>query len=297
MPEVDEGQQSRETYGPSPGWSDQNAGVGSGAPPATPEPPAQPDSPPADAPAAPSAEVVEEAPSEEQVSEQATPPPSQPEPAKPWNMPPEQRWEELRKERDEARRSVQELAMRPAPPPPQPAQPQTDPWEPFVNHADPAVAQQYRGLQQLMRHERQIAKQEAVQEMQPVIDAGRLELARLNSERFREKNPEVKPGSEEERLIVAYMSGQVDGVQHPIESAKRNALYDKLETENRALKSKHAATPQKRAAANVQAGSGIPQTAGLPGRPGSWQDRAGAIVDKGGNMLDVAREIFGGRRR
>ena len=175
--------------------------------------------------------------------------------------------------------------------PVQTAQPQVDPWEDLVNHPDPATAQFYQGQKRLMEHERQRAKQEAIAELQPVLDAGRAEIARLNTERFREKNPDIKAGSEDEQQIVAYMSGAVDGVRHPLESAKRNALYDRLEAENRALKAKQPAIPRK-AAANVETSPGIPETAGLPGKPGGWRQEAEEAFDASkGDTLAVVNAI------
>lgn len=299
MAMVEEGSQERETFGNAPGWSAREKS-GVAPPPASAAPGAPEASPPPDAPAASSA--AEEGAAQEAPSEGA-PPPSSPASEPTYHVPPKERWDEViaqRKEaerqRDEALRLAQSIAARPAVPT-APAQPVRDPWEGLVNHADPATAQFYQQMRAVVSHEREQAKQEAIAALAPVIDAGRQEIARLNTREFRKENPDIKPGSEEERLIVAYMSGQVDGVLHPLDSAKRNALFDRLETENRALKAKASGTPQKRAAANIEATSGIPATAGLPPKPGDWRERAGSILDQGGDMVDVAKALFGGRKR
>ena len=244
----------------------------------------QPGSSPAlDAGAAPSA--APEGTVSPQPSGEGTPPTTQAE-QKPWNLPPEQRWEELRRERDEARRQVQELAMRPTSVA-QPTQPQADPWEGYLNHSDPATAQFYQQQKRLMEHSltqrEQVVRKEVEQEMTGL----RTEVARLNTERFREKHPDIKPGSEEERQIVSYMSGQMDGVRHPLESAKRNALYDRLEAENRALKAKQSSVGSKVAANISESSSGIPAGAGLPGKPGDWRENVRQAHRKGGDLASM----------
>lgn len=247
---------------------------------------AQADSPQPDAQAAPSAEPIA---SSDQVSEQGTPPSTQPEPAKPWNLPPEQRWEELRRERDEARRAYQDLATRASQPMPpvQPAQPQVDPWEGLLNHPDPATAQYWQMQRRLMEHHERIAEERAIQRLQPVIEAGRQELARMSTAEFRRQNPDIKPGSEEERSIVSYMSGQVDGFNHPLESAKRNVLFDKLEAENRALKGKQSSVSSKVSANNSESSSGISASAGLPRQPSDWRDQVRQAIRNGGTLADM----------
>ena len=287
MPRVDEEQEDRQTYGNAPGWSPGAAPKGTEA--------QEGDSPSPDASSASSAESD----SQTQPSEQAPPPSSQPAAEKEFHLPPKERWEERQREIEALRvqnQQLLDLAQRTTQPATTP-QPVGDPWEGLVNHPDPATAQFYQQQRKLMEFERQRARQEAVQELAPVIDAGRSEIARLNTERFREKHPDIKPGSEEERLIVSYMSGQVDGMRHPLESAKRNAMYDRLEAENQALKSKQASVPQKRAAANAEVSPGIPQTAGLPPKPGDWRARVSEVVDRGGSFIDAANAIFGGPRR
>ena len=296
MPELDEAAQQRQDFvGNGTGWSANQRAVSAEPPPVVP-----------DAPAAPSAEeAVPSAPPQEPAPEQGTPPSTPPEPeAKPkWNLPPEQRWEELRQQREAAEqraRQAEEFARlaleRTQTAPPQ-ALPPVDPWEGLINHPDPATAQFWQTQRKLMHHEREQGKQDAIAALRPVIEAGTSEIARLNLKDFRKENPDIKPGSEDERLVTAYMNGQMDGVRHPLESAKRNAMFDKLQSENQALKAKQSLTPQKRAAAQPETSAGIPATAGLPGRPGDWRERAGEIIDKGGTMQDVLSLVFGKGRR
>ena len=255
---------------------------------------APPISPTADAVAAPSA--VPEVVSDQQPSGTAPPPPSQAEERKPWNFPPEERWEELRQQRDAAlareRQAYEWLQRSQQPVAPQPAAQPVDFWEGRINHPDPQTAQYWQGQKQMADHVAQQTRQQVMQELQPIIHATTNELARINTKEFRRENPDVKVGSEDERLIIAYMEGRVDGVRHPMESAKRNAMHERLEAENRALKSKQTATPRKAAAAATESTSGIPATAGLPPKPGDWREKAGAVIDQGGNMKDVANAIF-----
>jgi hypothetical protein len=164
-------------------------------------------------------------------------------------------------------------------------------WEGRINHADPATAQYWQQQKQMIDLVKQEAKDAAIQELQPVIDAGRGEIARLNIERFREKNPDITSGSEDERQIVAYMTGQVDGMRHPLESARKNVLFDRMTRENQSLKGKHSAIPRKEAA-NVEQSSGIPASAGLPGKAGGWrQDISDAYDASGGDLLSTVNAL------
>lgn len=291
MPTTDESQQARQTYGEAPGWSDAQ---GQQDPGAQAPPDSAAETPPSDAPGASSAPPE---------SSPAAPPEATGTagPAKPFNHPPQERWDEVIRQRAAAEARAQQaealaaaLAMRlPTPT----VAPVRDPWEGKVNHPDPATAQFWREQRDLMAHERAQAKAEALQELMPVIDAGRQELARITTAEFRRENPDIKPGSEEERLVVAYMNGSMDGVRHPLESAKKNALFDRLVSENQALKGTKATVPQKRAAAQPEASAGIPSTAGLPPKAGDWRERAGEILDRGGGLKDVLTTVFGGPRR
>ena len=292
MPE-DTDQTQRETYGDAPGWSGRQTTneSGKGAPPgASPTPGVEP--------AAPPAEVVEQQPpSSEQVTEQAPPTPSQPATEDvPFHQHP--RWierqkelEEARRQRDEAMRLAQEAVQRPIQPL-QPAPLQADPWEPYVKHQDPHTAQFWQSMHMLVQHERRQARQEAVQELQPVIQAGMEKLAVMDLRDFRKENPDITAGSKEEAQIVAYMEGRMDGMRHPLESAKRNVLFNTLNAEVKAYKTKQAGIPQKRAAATSEASAGIPAGAGLPGQRRGAMDRASEVADKGGGILDMAKAFF-----
>ena len=296
MAEIDETLEQRETYGTAPGWSATERAVVSGEQPVVaPASQAQPESPPEDAGAASSA--AESGGEPQEPSGTAPPPPSQAPARKPWNLPPEERWEELRRERDEARQLAREaVAARPAPPAPV-AQPQTDPWEGLINHPDPATARFYQQQKSLVEHAVQQGRQQALQELQPVLYKLQKGQTEIGLKEFRKENPDIQPGSEEERLVIAYLEGRVDGVQHPLESARNNAVIKRLEAENRALKAKQATMPQKRQAMNAEPTAGIPATAGLPGRPGSWQERVGAVIDQGGDWREIGNAVFGKARR
>ena len=249
-----------------------------------------------DAAAAPSAEEV----LQEPVSQQTPAPPSQPVPEgePPFHQHP--RWIERQQELERGRvreadlqrqnqlllETMQRVALPPAPPVP------VDPWEGLVNHPAAETAQFWQQQRRLMEHHERVAEAKAVQRLQPVIDAGRSEIAYLKTERFREQNPEIKVGSEEERLVAGYLQQGYD-----LETAKQKTLYPRLEAENRALKATKATVPQKRAAAQVDATSGIPQTAGLPPKPGGWEERASDAIDAGGDMRDAAAAAFGVKRR
>lgn len=269
---------------------------------------AHPESPPEDAEADSSTALVDTTVSDGVVepSGEATPPTSQAEPTtKPWNLPPEQRWEELRRERDEARKRehqafelLQQAAQRPVAPV-APATPQVDPWDGLTSHPDPATAQFYQQQKKLVEHAVRQGRDQAFQELSPVIQKLQQGQAAMTIKEFRKENPDIAPGSEEERLVMAYMNGQVDGVYHPIESARNNAVIRKLETEVKTLRARQAATPGKRAAARMESSNGIPASAGGPAPQGDWRQRGAAVVDQGGSLLDVARAVFGtgGKRR
>lgn len=294
MPTVDEASQDRQNYAAPTGWdetkmrpepSSQSAG---GAPGASPAPDAPADSSP-------------EPDAQPQVSEPGTPSTPQPEPERKWNQPPPERWEEMRQARlaAEARAQQAEQLARMALEQRQPVHPVAPPdahWMGKVDHPDPATARYWQEVRSIVQAERALAKQEAIQELAPVIDAGRQELAQIRISDFRKSNPEIKPGSPEEAQVVAYMNGQIDGVKHTLESAKRNTMFEKQAEQLRVLTQKQSATPQKRAAAQTETSSGMPATAGLPPRAGDWREQAGEVIDKGGTMKDVLGFVFGGKR-
>ena len=243
-----------------------------GAPAVSPPPQMQP---------APSADVV---PSATQAPETAPPPSSQPETPKPWNMPPEQRWEELRQERDEARRALQDVVARVSQPQPivAPATPEADPWDGLVNHPDPATAQfwqqQYKLQQPLLQR---------VQGLERTVEVGTQELASLRVENFRFKNPDITPNSPEEQAISGYVKAG-----YPLEAARKMGLFDlhygKLREEVSTLKGKQGAIPQKVAANASESSTGIPATSGLPRPPGDWRERVRSVYRKGGGLAEVA---------
>ena len=287
MPVIDESVQDRQTFGNAPGWSGNQKVIVEPAQDATGA------SSTPDAQAAPSAEVVTQTPSQEQVSQEATAPTSQPEPTDvPFNKHP--RWierqrelEEARRQRDEAQRLTQ-LALERQPIPQQPQVQPQDPWAGLVDHPDSATAQFWQTQRKL-----QEPLMQRVQGLEQTVTAGTQELAELRIENFRLKNPEITPNSPEENAVAGYVRAG-----YRLNDAKKLALYDlkygKLEEEVKTLKSKQSAIPQKVAAARSEASAGIPNTSGLPPARGDWRERVSEIHDKGGTFKDMANAIFGG---
>ena len=217
-----------------------------------------------------------------QVSEQETPPTTLPEPVKEFNMPPAERWEELRQHRLQAEeRAVKaeqlaQLALQKLQNPQ--AQPETDPYAGM----DPTTAEQYRALdRRIDQRAAQLADQRIAGVLQ-AIDAGRRELAGMKIAQFRKENPDIKPGSQEEVAIAGYVQQGVD-----LDSAKKLALFNKLEAENRALKLKQSAVGSKVAANATGPTASIPAGAGLPGKPGDWRENVREAAKKGGSLAEI----------
>ena len=282
MPQVDEDSQDRQTFGNPTGWTEKTtSGEPEGAsvaPPAT------------DAEPAPSAE-----PDQDQTSQPAPAPTSQPDPDKKFNMPPQERWDAVIREKEEARQRAEraeqlaQLALQKLQAT-QPAvqQPEVDPYAGM----DPQTAEFYR---QMDRRIESKAAQMAEEKMKPLMQAyqtGINKLTKMEISQFRQSNPDIKPGSAEETAVAGFVEQG-----HSLENAKKLALYEKLEAENRALKGKQASIPRKMAASNSEQSSGIPSTSGLPAKQGDWRERVSEVIDKGGSFADAANAIFGGRRR
>ena len=193
-----------------------------GAPAASPKP---------DALAAPSAESQ---PVTEQVSEQTPPPTSQPDPSQGFNLPPKERWDQLRQERQEAlqradraeamtRMALEKLQVAA----PQPEQ-ESDPYAGM----DPTVAEQYRALDRRIEQRAAIIADQKLQGVMQAVNAGRQELASIKVAQFRKEIPDIKPGSPEEATIAQFVQQG-----HDIDTAKKLAMYDRVESELHALKS------------------------------------------------------------
>jgi hypothetical protein len=127
-----------------------------------------------------------------------------------------------------------------------------------------------------------------MQGLMQAVDAGRRELAAIKISQFRKDNPEIKQGSPEEAAVATFV-----GQGYDLDTAKKLALFDKLEAENRAFKAKQASVSQKRQAAGQESSSGIPAGNGLPARRSGSEDRASEVIDKGGNWKEVASAFFG----
>lgn len=249
-------------------------------------------SPQPDVTPAPSAEEVPVAPLPEATIQAA------PQAEVPFNQHPRwiERQQELERERasrvalEQQNRMLMETMQRFAP-----QQVRPDMWAGKIDHPDPATAMFWQQQKQLFDVAKMEAKQEAVAELQPLIQAGMGQIAQLNVRQFRQDNPDIQPGSQDEALVIAYMEGRVDGIKHPIDSARNNAVVRRLETENRALKGKQSAVQNKVAANFSESSSGIPSSSGLPQKPQDWRDRAREAYRKGGDLADVANAI--GMRR
>lgn len=247
------------------------------------------------APDAPAASSAEQSPETQQPSEQAPPQPSQPA-TPPFNMPPADRWEQLRRERQEAvdRANRAEAMARMALEKLQTASPgpvQPDPWEGKVNHPDPATAQFWQEQRRLSQVEAERIADQKLQGVLQVVNAGRAELAALKAAQFRKENPEISPGSEVETAIVQLM-----GQGYDIESAKKLVLYDRVESELKALKSKQATVGQKVAANATGPTTSIPATSGLPGQPGNWRENVKQAIRKGGSLADIVNAAGASRQ-
>ena len=215
---------------------------------------------------------------EEQVTEQV----AQPEPEKKFNMPPEERWEELRQQRlqaeDRASKAEQlaQLALQKLQNPQ--AQPETDPYAGM----DAPTAEFYRNMDKRIEQKAtQLADQRIAGVLQ-AVDAGRRELASIKISQFRKENPDIVPGSKEESAIAGYVQQGMD-----LDMAKKIVRYDTLESENRALKSKQGLVGSKVSANATGPTSSIPAGAGLPGKPGDWRENVRQAAKKGGSLAEI----------
>ena len=218
----------------------------------------------------------------EQVEQVAAPAPA---PAPSFNMPPEERWNELRQRQAaaEERANRAEAMARAAIERFQSPQPQAQPVDvdPYAG-MDPQTAQFYRDMDRRIEAKAKVLAQQQVEGVLQAVNAGRQELASMKIAQFRKENPEIKPGSAEEQAIAGLV-----GQGYDLDTAKKLATYDRLETENQALKSKQSSVGQKVAANQTGPTQGMPATAGLPGRPGDWRENVRQAVRKGGNLADI----------
>ena len=230
--------------------------------------------------------VAPETPALPEGSGQAPPLTSPPE-VKPWNMPPEERWAEVIRQRDEAQRAYHELATRQPVAPPVQAPPEANPWEGLLNHPDPATAQFWQ-----QQYKLQAPVLEKVQRLEQTVQTGTEELAALRVENFRLKNPDIQPNSPEELAIATYVKAG-----YPLDAARKMGLFDlhygKLRQEHDTLRSKQGALPQKIAANGSEPTAGIPAASGLPKPPPDWRERVKAVYRKGGGLADAINAAGG----
>ena len=212
-----------------------------------------------------------------------TPPPTSQEEAKPWNMPPADRWDELRRERDEARRQAtdaMEVARRAqaSQQPPAPAAPaDLGPWEGLVNHPEPETARYWQSQKRIQdhyesRHQQDMAQVRAQQQHLAVQGTA------MYLDQFRRENPDIQPGSQEERAIAERI-----GQGYPLEEAKRIVMYDVLqrrlsqhssqETQRRQQQKQHA---------SPEAGPGMPASSGGSHAKGSFAETMDAELQAEG---------------
>ncbi len=287
MPNVDESQQERETFGNAPGWGvSQSTRDPNSAPAGAPE-----TSPVSDAESAPSAEPQEASP--DQAPEQGTPPSTQPEQPKQWNMPPAERWDELRRQREEAERraakaeEMARMALERVQAPQQPVIPESDPWNELVNHPDPATARFYQQQRKVIEATAEQIANRKLAHVQQFMQQGEQELLALKVSQFRRENG-IKPNSPEEAAMLPYVQRGFD-----LDTAYKLARFEQLQAEVNTLKSKQANIPRKVAASNSEASSGIPSSSGLPAKQGDWRQRTGEVLDKGGTFKDALKAAFG----
>ena len=220
-------------------------------------------------------------PEQPQGSEQVTPP----EPVKEFHMPPAERWEELRQksiaseERAQRAETMARMALERVQ---APTSPQADPWDGKVNHPDAQTAMFWQEQKRLFEYEARRVSDQQNQSLMQVVDAGRRELAAIKISHFRKENPDIKPDSPEEKAIAGLVSQGYD-----LESARKLALYDRLEQENQALKSKQSSVGSKAAANATGPTTSIPAGAGLPGKPGDWRENVRQAARKGGGLADI----------
>ena len=217
------------------------------------------------------------------------------EPEKKFNMPPQERWEAMVKDKQEAERRAQqaEAMARMALEKLQPTQAPTAQQE-IDRYAGmaPETAEFYRNLDRRIDIAAEQKANEKLELGRKQMEAMQQKVIALEVDRFREKNPGIKPNSAEETAISGYINQG-----HTLDNAKKLALFDSLESENKQLKQKQSNLPKKVAASNVERGAGIPESAGLPPRQGNWRAEAGDIMDRGGDIRDVANALFGKRRK
>ena len=209
-------------------------------------------SPTPDAVPAPSAEAPPQGPG-------PTPPPE----TKPWNQPPEERWQEVLRQRDEARAQAtaalqlaqQAQANQTAA---QPVRTVADPLEGLTNHPDPATAQFWQQVQRVSEVIADRKTQEHMTPLQQTLDLGRQQLAQVTVSQFRRDNPDIVPGSAEEQAIsVRIQQG------YPLEEAKRIVMYDVLQKRlSQQSSTQTQRQAEQRRQASPEATSGIPATAG-----------------------------------
>lgn len=136
--------------------------------------------------------------------------------------------------------------------PPQPTTPQE------IGNT-PEEREFWRMQRQIAREEAERVSREQIGKLNPVIDAGRQELAMLKVQQFRNQHPDVKPNSPEEMAIAERISSG-----YLPEDAYKVVMYDrKLEQSEKQANIQAKQKIEAKKQANVEQRS-IPQGATLP---------------------------------
>ena len=107
------------------------------------------------------------------------------------------RFKELVEEKNWYKRKVDELIQRQQQPPAQPYFQQPLPPDPYAN-----MTPEEKVFWQKVDERATLKAKEMVSQIQPVIDAGRMELAQMKVSQFRQEHPDIKPNSPEEMAIA-----------------------------------------------------------------------------------------------
>ena len=191
------------------------------------------------------------------------------------------RWIERQREVEALRQQNQQLldlAQRQVP-----VQTAQDPWEPLLKHQDPATAQFYAQQRALMQQEAYRAAQAALGQIAPLVQMGRQELAQMTIAQFRQENPDIKPGSEEEGEIARLVAPQDGSRGLTLEQAKRVVMYDKVVSKiTQATQAQQAQRSAQKRVTTPEASQGMPASAGGPQTVKSFRDTLDAELRREG---------------
>lgn len=226
--------------------------------------------------------VVESSPTDAPAPSAAQPQEITPEPVKEFNMPPAERWEELRQQRVQAEEraskaeQLAQLALQKLQNPQ--AAPDVDPYAGM----DASTAEFYRNIDHRIEQKALALANQQIQPVLQIADAFRRELAEIKVERFQDKNQDIKPGSEAYNHIAVLVNQGFD-----LQTATEKVMYKRLKEENQMLKAKQQSVGSKVSANATGPTTSIPAGAGLPGKPGDWRETVREASRKGGSLADI----------